>query len=240
LNAASAASGGEPLILDRAEAYIGVMIDDLISRGTEEPYRMFTSRAEYRLTLRADNADQRLTMRGIAFGCVKAERTAAWGLWRNELDAIRALAAESLITPNEAQKHGLKVNLDGVRRSVVDLLAYPHIDIEDIFNIWPEFKSFSGRAVEQLETDALYAGYMDRQVADIEAFRRDEDLKLPENLDYASVGSLSNEVRNKLAASRPATLGAAARISGVTPAALTALLVHVKRGHHLDPNRRSA
>ena len=240
LNAASAASGGEPLILDRAEAYIGVMIDDLISRGTEEPYRMFTSRAEYRLTLRADNADKRLTMRGIAFGCVKAERTAAWGLWRNELDAIRALAAESLITPNEAQKHGLKVNLDGVRRSVVDLLAYPHIDIEDIFNIWPEFKSFSGRAVEQLETDALYAGYMDRQVADIEAFRRDEDLKLPENLDYASVGSLSNEVRNKLAASRPATLGAAARISGVTPAALTALLVHVKRGHHLDPNRRSA
>jgi tRNA uridine 5-carboxymethylaminomethyl modification enzyme len=240
LNAASAASGEEPLILDRAEAYIGVMIDDLISRGTEEPYRMFTSRAEYRLTLRADNADERLTMRGIAFGCVKSERTAAWGLWKEELDAIRALGAQSLITPNEAQKHGLKVNLDGVRRSVVDLLAYPHINIEDIFNIWPKFKSFSARALEQLETDAIYAGYIDRQVADIEAFRRDEDLKLPDDLDYAAVGSLSNEVRNKLVAARPATLGAAARISGVTPSALTTLLVHVKRGHHLDPNRRSA
>jgi tRNA uridine 5-carboxymethylaminomethyl modification enzyme len=240
LNAASAAEGGEPLILDRAEAYIGVMIDDLISRGTEEPYRMFTSRAEYRLTLRADNADQRLTERGIAFGCVKEERQTAWKSWKAELAAIRALAYESLITPNEAQKQGLKVNLDGVRRSVVDLLAYPHISIEDISRLWPAFGKFSARAVEQLEADALYAGYMDRQVADIEAFRRDEGLKLPGDLDYAAVGSLSNEVRSKLQEARPATLGAAARISGVTPAALTTLLAHVKRGHHRDPDRRSA
>jgi len=240
LNAASAAKGGEPLILDRAEAYIGVMIDDLISRGTEEPYRMFTSRAEYRLTLRADNADQRLTERGVAFGCVGEERKGAWVSWKQELADIRALAAQSLITPNEAQKHGLKVNLDGVRRSVVDLLAYPHIDIKDICRIWPAFEKYSARATEQLETEALYSGHMDRQVADIEAFRRDEDLKLPDGLDYAAVGSLSNEVRNKLQDARPATLGAAARISGVTPAALTALLAHVKRGHHLDPNRRSA
>ena len=240
LNAARIADGGEPLILDRAEAYIGVMIDDLISRGTEEPYRMFTSRAEYRLTLRADNADQRLTERGIAFGCVGPERQAAWSEWSQELQAIRELAASSLMTPNEAQKHGLKVNLDGVRRSAIAWLGYSNVSLEDIIRIWPGLGSFSARAIEQLETDALYAGYMDRQTADIEAFRRDEDLKLPAELDYSAVGSLSNEVRKKLEAARPATLGAAARISGVTPAALTALLAHVKRGHHLDPGRRSA
>ena len=240
LNAASTVRGGEAMILDRAEAYIGVMIDDLISRGTEEPYRMFTSRAEYRLTLRADNADQRLTEKGIAFGCVGEERQNAWQEWKQELAQIRDRAAACQITPNDARKQGMQVNLDGVRRSVVDLLAYPHIDIEDIIRVWPEFADFSARAIEQLEADALYSGYMGRQVADIEAFRRDENLKLPADLDYGAVGSLSNEVRSKLAEARPATLGAAARISGVTPAALTALLAHVKRGHHRSPSRNSA
>jgi tRNA uridine 5-carboxymethylaminomethyl modification enzyme len=240
LNAARSRDGGEPLILDRAEAYIGVMIDDLISRGTEEPYRMFTSRAEYRLTLRADNADQRLTERGIAFGCVGEERRLVWSSWKSELAAIRELATQCLMTPNEMSKRGFKANFDGVRRSAVEWLGYPHISVGDICTIWPEFADFSARAIEQLETDALYAGYMDRQVADIEAFRRDENLKLPDQLDYTAIGSLSSEVRLKLEAARPATLGAAARISGVTPAALTALLAHVKRGHHLDPDRRSA
>ena len=240
LNAAASVKGQEPLILDRAEAYIGVMIDDLISRGTEEPYRMFTSRAEYRLTLRADNADQRLTERGIAFGCVANERQQAWETWKQELVAIRALGSQYRISPNEAQKKGLKVNLDGILRTPVDLLAYPHIGMPEIISLWPDFAEFSDRATEQLEADALYAGYMDRQAADIEAFRRDENLKLPADLDYAAIGSLSNEVRGKLAEGRPATLGAAARISGVTPAALTALLAHVKRGHHSDPNRFSA
>ena len=240
LNAARIAEGGEPLILDRAEAYIGVMIDDLISRGTEEPYRMFTSRAEYRLTLRADNADQRLTDRGIAFGCVGPERKTAWSEWSQELQSVRDLATKSVMTPSEAQKHGLKVNLDGVRRSVVEWLGYSSVSMGDIIRIWPDFGGFSARAIEQLETDALYAGYMDRQIADIEAFRRDENLMLPPELDYSTVGSLSSELRIKLEAARPATLGAVARISGVTPAALMALLVHVKRGHHLDPDRRSA
>ncbi len=215
--------------LDRAEAYIGVLIDDLITRGAPEPYRMFTSRAEYRLRLRADNADQRLTDRGIEIGCVGAERTALWGAksaalahGREVLEALRA-------TPNELQKQGIEVNLDGVRRTAFDLLRFPHIGWSDLSRIWPVLLTIKPAVAEQIEIDALYAGYMARHDADIKAYRKDENLLLPVDLDYDHVGSLSNEARQKLEIARPETLGAASRIPGVTPAAVVALLRHVKR-----------
>lgn len=216
--------------LDRADAYIGVMIDDLITRGAPEPYRMFTSRAEYRLRLRADNADQRLTDIGLQVGCVKAARKAFWLDKKSALEAGRALVKSLQASPNELAARGLNINKDGVRRTVHDLLAYRDIDWAMLQEIWPELGDIRGDIREQLEYDALYAGYMDRQDADIAAFRKDENLVLPASLDYKDIGSLSNEVRSKLELARPETLGAASRIPGVTPAALVALLRHVKRG----------
>ena len=232
LNAALAAAGSDPFVLDRADAYIGVLIDDLVTRGVSEPYRMFTSRAEYRLTLRADNADQRLTARGRALGCVGAERAAAFADKETALQAGRALAASLTLTPNEAQRHGLDVNQDGVRRSAADLLRYPDIDMARLSAIWPALAELGPDVVEQLEIDARYAGYLERQEADIVAFRKDESLLLPADLNYDRIGGLSNEVRNRLKEARPATLGQAARLYGVTPAALTALLGFVRRGDH--------
>jgi tRNA uridine 5-carboxymethylaminomethyl modification enzyme len=229
LNAALAAGGGAPFILDRAEAYIGVLIDDLVTRGVSEPYRMFTSRAEYRLTLRADNADQRLTLRGLALGCVGAERARAFRDKEHSLHTARALMRSLSLTPSQAEKYGLKVNQDGVRRSADHLLSYPDISLAGLAGIWPELGEFSSAIAEQVEIDAAYAGYLDRQEADILAFRRDEALCLPDGLDYAAIGGLSTEVRQKLAAARPATLGQAARLDGMTPAALTILLGYVKR-----------
>jgi tRNA uridine 5-carboxymethylaminomethyl modification enzyme len=229
LNAALSASGGAPIVLDRAAAYIGVLIDDLVTRGTSEPYRMFTSRAEYRLTLRADNADQRLTPIGLGVGAVGAERARAFAAKLAALDAGRRQAAELRLSPSALSRHGISVNADGVLRSAAELLAYPGIDVARLALIWPELGGLTPDVAEQLEIDARYAGYLERQTRDIAAFRRDEALLLPEGLDYAAVGSLSAEIRGKLAAARPATLGAAARISGVTPAALVALLQHVKR-----------
>ncbi len=229
LNAARAASGAGPFEINRAEGYIGVMIDDLVTRGVTEPYRMFTSRAEYRLSLRADNADQRLTPKGIEFGCVGPERARKFAAKMQEIDGARVMARTLILTPAQADTRGLKVNQDGVRRNALDLLAYPTIGFEQIVDIWPEFGSFSPQAREQLEIDALYSGYLERQALDVEAFKRDEDLRLSPDLDYAAVGGLSNEVREKLAAARPVTLGQASRIEGVTPGALTALLAHVKR-----------
>jgi len=223
--------------LDRADAYIGVLVDDLITRGAPEPYRMFTSRAEYRLRLRADNADQRLTDKGIEIGCVGAAREKVWRAKAEKLAAARVLAEGLQASPNALEAYGIGIKKDGQRRNVYDLLAYPDIDWEQLESVWPELKTIEPAIREQVECDALYASYMDRHEADIVAYRKDEGLAIPEGLDYAQVGSLSNEVRMKLEQARPVTLGAASRIPGVTPAALVALLRHVKRK---DKGQRSA
>jgi len=225
-NAARAASGTPPVILNRAQAYIGVMIDDLVTKGVSEPYRMFTSRAEYRLTLRSDNADQRLTELGEKGGIVWSERSAAFQNKLMRLDVSRETLCSLSLTPNEAAKHGIAIRLDGVRRNALELLSLT--DMGSLSLIWPELKFLDADVAEQLEIDAQYAGYLDRQDADIIAFRRDEDRALPAHLDYAAVIGLSNEVRAKLERIRPATLGQAARIEGVTAAALTLVLAHVK------------
>jgi tRNA uridine 5-carboxymethylaminomethyl modification enzyme len=229
-NAALAASGSDSFVLDRASAYIGVLIDDLVTRGTEEPYRMFTSRAEYRLVLRADNADQRLTPRGLALGCIGVSRETAFLAKMAALDHARALTKSLTLTPTQLQARGVPVNADGVLRSAVDLMRHPDVNWARLQTIWPELAAISPEIAEQVEIDGQYAGYLERQDAEIRAFRRDENLVLPRDLDYAAVGSLSTEARLKLSAARPENLGAAARISGVTPAALIALLQHVKRG----------
>ena len=229
LNAARSASGADAAVFRRDEAYIGVLIDDLVTRGVTEPYRMFTSRAEFRLTLRADNADQRLTDRGIALGCVGPVRQAVWGRRAAELEAARRLASERVLTPAQASRAGLPVKADGQRRNLSELLAYPTIGFGDLARIWPEILDWSPAVREQVEIDAAYSGYLDRQAADAEAFRRDESLRLPAGLDYAAVGGLSNEIREKLSTVRPLTVGQAARIEGMTPGALTALLAHARR-----------
>jgi tRNA uridine 5-carboxymethylaminomethyl modification enzyme len=228
-NAALAASGSDPFILDRSQAYIGVMIDDLITKGVTEPYRMFTSRAEYRLLLRADNADQRLTPLGEAIGAVSSERSRAFEDKMKTLKNAKLQAETLSKTPNELKKQGLTINQDGIKRSVLDLLAYPNIGVDDLAPIWPELGSLPHFAKEYLETEALYAGYIERQARDIAAFQRDEGLRIPDSFDYKAVGGLSNEVRSKLESVRPATLGQAARIEGVTPGALTAVLAYVRK-----------
>ncbi|HIM43228.1 MAG TPA: tRNA uridine-5-carboxymethylaminomethyl(34) synthesis enzyme MnmG [Rhodospirillales bacterium] len=229
INAALAAAAEEPLILDRADAYIGVMIDDLVTLGTSEPYRMFTSRAEYRLKLRADNADQRLTAKGIEIGCVGRERTRRFGEKMQALRDAGAVLDRLVASPSRLKAKGIDINLDGIKRSAKALLAYPGIELDRLAAIWPELSCIPPAIAEQLKIESGYAGYIERQEADIRAFRRDEQLKLPDDLDFDAIGGLSTEVRTKLAEARPATLGAAARISGVTPAALTVLLGHVRR-----------
>ncbi len=230
INAARAAGGtADPLILDRAEAYIGVLIDDLITRGAPEPYRMFTARAEYRLRLRADNADQRLTDKGLAWGCVGRERAAAWAEKRAALAAGRGLAQQHSATPPELTRAGFTVNQDGVRRSAADILRLQGVRATDLARLWPAFAALRADVAEQLEIDALYAGYLDRHEADIARFRKDEALALPEDLDVDAIGSLSAETRDILRNARPATLGAASRLPGMTPAALVALLQHVRK-----------
>ena len=230
INAAMAAGGSkEGFVLDRADAYIGVLIDDLITRGTNEPYRMFTSRAEYRLLLRADNADQRLTPKGLAIGCVGSERRDVFTAKAAALSAGRDLVRTLQATPAELLRQGIHVNQDGVRRSASDLLRYPDLDLAALSRLWPELGEIPADIAEQLEIDGRYAGYLDRQEADIQAFRKDEALELPDDLDPDAIGSLSAEIRQKLRQARPATLGAASRIPGMTPAALVSLLRHVKR-----------
>jgi len=228
-NAALAAQSRAPFILDRSQAYIGVMIDDLITKGVTEPYRMFTSRAEYRLLLRADNADQRLTKMGAEIGLVGSARASYTSEKIEKFTQAKVTAKALVQSPSVLAKAGIKINQDGVRRSVMDLLAYPDIDMADLAKVWPELSDLDVDTVEYLTIDATYAGYLERQARDIEAFRRDEGLRIPEKLDYAAIGGLSNEVRSKLTEARPATLGQASRIEGVTPGALMAVLAHIKK-----------
>jgi tRNA uridine 5-carboxymethylaminomethyl modification enzyme len=229
LNAARRVAGAEPVIFDRAEAYLGVMIDDLVTKGVSEPYRMFTSRAEYRLSLRADNADERLTPKGLALGLVGPERARVFAGRQETLARARALAQSHSFTSAEAAKAGLKVNQDGKRRTALDLMATPDVGFDRVASLWPDFASLPRYAREALEADALYSGYMARQEADIVALRRDESLVLPASVDYTAIPALSAELRQKLTRIRPASLGQAARIDGMTPAALTAILGHVRR-----------
>jgi len=230
-NAAIRSRGSdERFVLDRADGYIGVMLDDLVTQGTREPYRMFTSRAEYRLLLRADNADQRLTDKGAAIGLVGEARKRAFAEKKATLAAGREILKSVSLTPNEAEKHGLNINKDGVRRDGETLLAFSTIDFGMLKAIWPDVLGGMDPAIaEQLSIDAMYRGYLERQQQDVEAFRKDEALVIPDDLDFALVTGLSNEMREKFKEARPATLGAAARIAGVTPAALTLLLGHIKR-----------
>ena len=229
LNAARAASGSDPVVLGRDQAYIGVMIDDLVTRGVTEPYRMFTSRAEYRLTLRADNADQRLSPVGINAGVVGPDRQRLFAAKAAQLAEASALVRGTRFTPKEAQALGLSVNADGQRRSMRDLLAYPGVDLTAFETAYPATAGWSPAVREQVEIDAGYASYLDRQAADAVALRREEDLQVPSDLDYAAIGGLSHEIREKLTQVRPLTLGQAGRIEGMTPGALTALLSHVKK-----------
>jgi tRNA uridine 5-carboxymethylaminomethyl modification enzyme len=228
LNAALAASGSEPIVFDRADGYLGVMIDDLVTRGITEPYRMFTSRAEYRLTLRADNADQRLTDKGIALGCVGQARSVRHGAKMAALNGAKALTKSLTLTPNEAAHHGLALNKDGHRRSAFELLAYPEIGWAEIRAIWPELSTISPSIGAHLEIDAKYDVYLKRQIADVDAFRRDEGLILSD-IDYSAVPGLSNEARSKLKAARPRTVGQAGRLDGLTPAALGILAAYLRR-----------
>lgn len=229
MNAVRKANGEDAVTFDRAEAYIGVLIDDLTTRGVTEPYRMFTSRAEYRLALRSDNADQRLTEKGIALGLVKQARAEMFHVKHSKLTEARALLSDLKLAPNAARDAGWSVNQDGRVRSAWEYLAYPSISFQDLTDVWRELENMDASIRTQMEIEAQYAGYLERQAADVAALRKDEALRLPVDLDYGRVGGLSNEVRQKLEAIRPATIGQASRIEGVTPGALTALLGHVKK-----------
>ncbi|GGG32171.1 tRNA uridine-5-carboxymethylaminomethyl(34) synthesis enzyme MnmG [Chelatococcus composti] len=229
LNAARRAGGENGVVFDRAESYVGVLIDDLVTRGVTEPYRMFTSRAEYRLSLRVDNADERLTERGIALGCVGSRRAAAYRAKRERLAAARALLDRLSLTPNEAAAHGLSVNRDGRRRTAFQLLAHPGVTFDHLARIWPEMAALDRQTRDRISTDAIYSVYLDRQAADIASYRRDESAALPEGLDFDSLPGLSAEIRHKLSTVRPRTLGQASRIEGMTPAALTILAAEVAK-----------
>jgi len=228
LNAALAASGADAIVFDRADGYLGVMIDDLVTRGITEPYRMFTSRAEYRLTLRADNADQRLTDKGMALGCVAHARSLRHGIKMAALSAAKSLTKSLAVTPNEAARYGLALNRDGQRRSAFELLAYPEIGWAEVRAIWPELSAIDPSIAVHLEIDAKYDVYLKRQTADVDSFRRDEGLILSD-VDYSQVPGLSNEARSKLAAARPRTVGQAGRLDGLTPAALGILAAYLRR-----------
>ncbi len=231
LNAALKASDAETIgfTIDRADAYIGVMIDDLITLGTKEPYRMFTSRSEYRLSLRPDNADLRLTAKGIQIGCVGAQRQAAYEAKCAELLRAKSTLQQLTLTPSKATTHGLQLNQDGVKRTAMELLAYPNIGYSDLILIWPQLQDFCQKVAEQCEIEATYHSYLERQASDILSFKKDEGLRIPDGIDYDAVASLSNEVKAKLKASQPMTVGAASRIPGMTPAAITAVLAYMRR-----------
>ena len=229
INAAIKLTSRSSFIVDRSDGYIGVLIDDLVTKGTKEPYRMFTSRSEYRLTLRADNADQRLTPLGMQIGCISTKRKT---IFKNKLKQLQegfSLVKKYSISPNKLEKNGIMINHDGKKRSAFDLLSFENVSFSDVNNIWPETKFIKDDIREQIEIETQYAGYLERQREDIIDFKREEELTLPKNLDYKTIGSLSNEIVEKLTLVRPPTLGAASRISGVTPAAIIALLRYVKK-----------
>lgn len=228
LNAAASSAGQGGIVFDRAEAYLGVMIDDLVTRGVSEPYRMFTSRAEYRLVLRADNADQRLTDRGLQLGCVGAERRDLHRARSAALEEARSLLESLAITPSAADKFDLKLNKDGVRRSAFQLLSHPEIDLARLVQIWPQLQLVTHDIAKQIEIDAKYAVYLERQERDIQSYRRDEGLLIPTSVDYAAMPGLSTELRGKLTSLKPRTLGQASRVEGITPSALTLLAAHAR------------
>jgi tRNA uridine 5-carboxymethylaminomethyl modification enzyme len=229
LNAARSASGAGGVTFDRAESYIGVLIDDLVTRGVSEPYRMFTSRSEYRLSLRIDNAGERLTRKGVTAGCVGSKRAAFFERSHAVLAGHRASLERLTLSPSQAAKAGLELNRDGVRRTAFELLSYPHISFERLQEIWPELASVGDPEAERLKTDATYAVYLERQASDLAAHQRDESLVLAEGIAFDALPGLSNEIKAKLDRVRPRTLGQAGRIEGVTPAALTLLAAHVRR-----------
>lgn len=232
-NAALAASGREALVLSRTESYLGVMVDDLITRGVSEPYRMFTSRAEFRLHLRADNADQRLTPMGVTAGLVNQTRAEQYARKASSLNDGRTMLANLKTTPTAAQKAGIPVNSDGKTRSAFDLLSYPDIQIDDVKSLWPEIATISAPILEQLTVDAQYAVYLDRQRHDIESVRRDEQKPIPDEMDYSSIPGLSMELRGKLTSYKPQTIAQAQAMDGMTPAAITLLLSVIRRNEHL-------
>ena len=229
LNAARKAANEPLATFDRADSYLGVMVDDLTTHGVSEPYRMFTSRAEYRLSLRADNADERLTGKGIALGCVGAERASAWRGARDRLERARALLRAATATPPVLEAHGLPVNQDGVRRSAFELAAQPQFPISTLARVWPELLSIPDELVPRLEADAKYAVYLDRQAEDVARYRREDAMAIPDDLDYARISGLSTELREKFVAIRPRSLGQAGRIEGMTPAALALVAAHARR-----------
>ncbi len=230
INAALRASGGaKTFVVSRADAYLGVMIDDLVTRGVTEPYRMFTSRAEFRLRLRADNADQRLTMLGENISCVSPVRSRAYLNKNNALCDAANLLSQKTLTPSEAERIGIEINKDGRRRSAFELLSYPSMTFARLAEIWPELLSVDPAIAAQTEIDARYASYVRRQDLDVAALRKDEGIAIPADFDYGDLPSLKAELRQKLAAQRPATLSHAGRIEGMTPAALMVILAAVKK-----------
>ncbi|TPK90358.1 tRNA uridine-5-carboxymethylaminomethyl(34) synthesis enzyme MnmG [Mesorhizobium sp. B2-4-12] len=235
INAARRASGGEQVVLSRTEAYIGVMVDDLTSRGISEPYRMFTSRAEFRLSLRADNADERLTPLAEKLGIASARRMQRYGNVMRRLDEARELATALTMTPNEAARHGLEINRDGVRRSGYELLAYPGVDVAWLAMIEPRFAAIDAKTAERLETEAKYSVYLDRQKTDVAQIRHEESRLIPESVDFAGVPGLSNELKQKMQARRPRSIADAQRMEGMTPAALAIIVAHVR--HHESAQR---
>lgn len=239
LNAARRAAGLDGVVVDRTEAYMGVLIDDLVTQGVTEPYRMFTSRSEYRLSLRSDNADERLTPKGISWGIVGKARQADFETRLSALEEARILLKRLTVTPTQALERGLKLNQDGIRRTAFDILSYPGQTLESLAQLWPELNRFGPKMIDRLENDARYAVYLDRQQKDIESYRRDEQLVMPVDMDYSDVSGLSNELRNKLTLVKPRTLGQAGRIEGMTPAALTLLASKARRHGNVRDRRVS-